>query len=370
MGNLAVMANVDVLLRSHAIELGFDRVGVASAMEPLTLDVERYEAFIDAGFHGSMAYLAEHRDVRRSAANPGILGGARSIVCVAERYAVREDARHDQAGIVSRIARYARGRDYHNHMRRRLRKLAAFVRSLGDGVEARPLCDTAPLLERAWASRAGLGFVGKNGMLICPGIGSYVLLGEVVTNLVLEPDVPERERCGRCTRCLDACPTSAFVRPHVLDARRCMSYLTIEHRGRCDPGLESAIAPRLFGCDTCQEVCPFNRPRAAYIDPGGPFDTLPQWREWALPRLLSADPASWSAQLAGSPLKRAHPTDWVRNALMACAPNEAPDVLARVRALVQDPQQPRWIHELASDVAIRLERSLVALPRDERHGDR
>ena len=185
-----------------------------------------------------MGYLADAREARRRLDTDAILEGARSVICVAERY-VRGGAPPGEAGkrgrgwsrVVQAIARYARGHDYHNHLRRRLRKLAAFVRTLGEGVEARPICDDAPVLERAWAARAGLGFVGKNGLLIAPGVGSFVLLGEVVTTLALLPDTPMAERCGSCTLCLDACPTGAFDAPFVLDPRRCISYLTIELRG-------------------------------------------------------------------------------------------------------------------------------------------
>src|SRR5262249_18003347 len=148
------------------------------------------------------------------------------------------------------IARYARGRDYHNGVRKKLRRLAAFVRGLG--ADARPLIDDAPILERAWAARAGLGFVGKNGMGIVPGTGSLLALGEGVTTLALTPDTPIDERCGTCTRCLDACPTHAFTRPFVLDARRCVSYLTIEKRGAIEDSLREGVGEHLFGCDDCQ----------------------------------------------------------------------------------------------------------------------
>src|SRR5580692_4007718 len=255
-------------IRAFARALAFDLVGFARADLRLEQDVARYEAFVASGMHGEMGWLADHGSVRARLDGDGILPGARSVICVARRYQ-RPPEREAEDGEAARsIARYARGRDYHKFMRKRLRRLATFVRSLGapDGphparVEARPMLDDAPVLERAWAARAGLGFVGKNGMLIAPGVGSMVLLGEVVTTLELEADAPlidRTERCGTCTRCLDACPTQAFVAPFVLDARRCISYLTIEHRSVIAPELREAVGGHLFGCDDCQTVCPFN----------------------------------------------------------------------------------------------------------------
>ena len=207
-----------------------------------------------------------------------ILPGAKSVVCVARRYARPRAEEADDPETARAIARYARGRDYHNGVRKKLRQLAAFLRRLGTDdapVHARPLVDDAPILERAWAARAGLGFVGKNGLLIVPGQGSLVLLGEVVTTLALTPDSPMPERCGACTRCLDACPTHAFVRPFVLDPRRCVAYLTIEQRGPVPEELREGVGEHLFGCDDCQTVCPFNQtdphvePGASRRTPGG-----------------------------------------------------------------------------------------------------
>jgi epoxyqueuosine reductase len=221
-----VTIDVDRLVREKALELGFDVIGVARADEPLGVEHERYRAFVDAGMHGTMGYLAERVEERRRLDTSAILEGARSVVCVGRRYARPVAAEETDPPLAKTIARYARGQDYHLFVRKKLRKLAEFIRALGPSVEARPLCDIEPIMERAWAARAGLGFVGKNGLVIVPGQGSFLLLGEVVTTLSLTPGVPMTERCGSCTRCLDACPTSAFVAPFVLDAtkrrpRRC-----------------------------------------------------------------------------------------------------------------------------------------------------
>ncbi|PKN48556.1 MAG: tRNA epoxyqueuosine(34) reductase QueG [Deltaproteobacteria bacterium HGW-Deltaproteobacteria-20] len=305
----AAMPDADAAVREKALSLGFDAVGVARADVPLEEDFARFEAFVRAGYHGTMGYLAEHGPVRQGLSGPGILPGARSVVCVAQRYAVRLPG--DPPGMVGRIARYARGLDYHKHVRRRLRKLADFVRSLEPGAVARPLVDTAPVLERAWAARAGLGFLGKNGMLIRPGLGSFTVIGEVVTSVRLTPDAPMMPRCGRCTACLRACPTEAFVSPYVLDARRCISYLTIEHRGAWQA--DARVAPWLFGCDVCQEVCPFNRAAGAWVEPGGPFDPLPRWQHIALADLATASPDQLDEMLQGSAMRRVRYEDWRRN---------------------------------------------------------
>jgi epoxyqueuosine reductase len=309
-------------VRAFARILAFDAVGITRADVRLEQDAARYETFIASGMHGEMGWLADNGPVRARLDGDGILQGARSVVCVARRYQrPTADDLHDG----ETVARYARGRDYHKFMRKRLRRLATFVRSLGapDGphparVHARPILDDAPVLERAWAARAGLGFVGKNGMLIAPGVGSMVLLGEVVTTLELEPDAPMTERCGSCTRCLDACPTEAFVAPFVLDPRRCVSYLTIEHRSAVAPELREGVGDHLFGCDDCQTVCPFNaaaRARAPLVrSDGDPFKPLERWSRLRLEDLLTIDDAGWSALTEGSPLRRAGRATIARNA--------------------------------------------------------
>lgn len=200
-------------------------------------------------------------------------------------------------------------------MRKKLRTLAKLVRTFG--AEARPLCDEEPILERAWAARAGLGFVGKNGLLIVPGVGSLVLLGEVVTTLAIEPDAPIAERCGSCTRCLDACPTNAFAAPFVLDPRRCISYLTIEHRSPVPEELREGIGAHLFGCDDCQTVCPFNtsarsKERDAVVDPR--FLPDPRWNEVTLGDLLVLDDDGFVRLREGSAIGRATRAGLARNA--------------------------------------------------------
>jgi epoxyqueuosine reductase len=350
-------ASFDALVREHAFELGFDVVGVARADEPLEIDHARYLEFVERGMHGRMGYLEKNAEARRRLDTSAILEGAKSVVCVGRRYARPAAEEERDAPLAKGIARYARGQDYHNHLKKKLRRLAAFVSSLGEGVRARALCDIEPVLERAWAARAGIGFVGKNGLVITPGQGSYQLLGEVVTTLELTPDTPIGERCGSCTRCLDACPTNAFVAPFVLDPRRCIAYMTIE-----DPELPSEphrekIGEHLFGCDVCQEACPYNRTAPPPPARTAPFHPLARWDRLDLDDLCGLDEAAWDATFQGTPLRRARRAGIVRNAVIVAlnrihrgAQGEAADVARRaIEAALQDPD-PR-VRELAVEAS-------------------
>lgn len=335
------------VLRAAAIRLGFDLVGFARADLDLTDDFTHYSAFVEAGMHGSMQWLAAHASSRRSLHTDAVLDGAKSVVCVAERHASSDD--FADPGVLPRIARYGRGRDYHNHFRRRVRKLAEAVRALGDGVQARPMVDTAPVLERAWATRAGLGFVGKSGMLISLTMGSYLSLGEVVTTLAIEPDrdEPLPSRCGRCTRCLDACPTAAFVAPYVIDARRCVSYLTIEHKGPCDPSLAGGVSPWLFGCDRCQEVCPYNRFPDVVARPGSRFAPLDRWAKTSLLELATIAQDAWTELATGTPLSRISVVELRRNIVMAAGAEPDPDSMRALAVIADDADNPSWLRTLA-----------------------
>lgn len=307
---------------ARARALGFDAVGVADARAPLDRDMDRYDAFLDAGYDGEMTWLRDHRELRRRVDVDGILEGARSVVCVAQRYQRSADDEAADPDFAKMVARYARGRDYHNGLRKKLRSLARLLRTLEEGAAARPLTDDAPILERAWAARAGLGFVGKNGMLIVPGDGSFVLLGEVVTTVELDVGAPMAERCGSCRACLDACPTGAFPAPFVLDARRCVSYLTIELRSPIDDSLRRGVGEHLFGCDDCQTVCPFNKGARSALGRGlgrergvaDRYRPLDRWATTDLAALLSATDDAFRTLTEGSPLHRATREGLARNA--------------------------------------------------------
>src|SRR2546429_341031 len=236
------------LVKSRALELGFDRVAIGSAgPPPHAADFERW---LDSGRAGTMDYLAETREARLDPAR--LLPGCRSVIAVALNYARADEP--EWRG----VARYARSADYHDTMRPRLHALRDHV-SAAAGAQSRASLDTSAVLERDLAAAAGLGWIGKNTNLITPGLGSYYFIGIVLTTAVLAADDPMPDRCGTCTACLDACPTAAFDAPYALDARRCIAYLTIEHRGPIAEEFHAPIGEWLFGCDVCQEVCPWNR---------------------------------------------------------------------------------------------------------------
>ncbi|HTE56065.1 MAG TPA: tRNA epoxyqueuosine(34) reductase QueG [Kofleriaceae bacterium] len=307
------------LILEEARALGFHRVGIGPAGP--ALGHAAYEAWLAAGMHGEMDYLAadDHRGGRADLR--AILAGARSVVAVA----LAHDASLVPAERLTRpsgqVARYARGRDYHLVMKEMLRELAARVgRHAGRPVAARPCVDTAPVLEREVAARAGLGFVGKNNMLIAPGIGSYVLLGELLLDVELEPSAAEAPaaRCGECRACLDACPTGAFVGPFQLDARRCISYLTIEHRGPIPRELRPLIGTRVFGCDVCQEVCPFNAAAPARVEPAPALRSSGPDRDWLdLVRVLGLGTAQLRRLVRRTSLRRAGRDGLLRNVCVA-----------------------------------------------------
>jgi len=300
---------------AEARAAGFARVGVARA-EPLGVEAERLAAWLAAGRHGEMGYMAESAAARvdptlahGAPGGPGLLPSARSVIVLAMPYA-RDAARVGPAP--GRVARYARGRDYHNVAGRRARTLAKWLRR--EGHKARATCDTMPIMERAWAERAGLGFLGKNCCLIIPGLGSHVVLATVLTSAELAPDAPQTERCGACTLCLDACPTRAFAAPRELDARRCISYLTIEASGPAPEPLRPAVGDWLFGCDACQDVCPFNRTALPPEETTRAFAPDPRWDAHDAAALLRMDEESFATFAAGSPIQRPGRRGMARNA--------------------------------------------------------
>jgi epoxyqueuosine reductase len=288
--------------------LGFARVGIARA-ERLSPVAERLDAWLAAGYHGGMDYMRRTADVRVDPNHPGMLAEARSVVVLAAAYpGVASPAPTPSPG---RIARYAQGRDYHNVLHRRLKGLIRLLRS--EGFAARASVDSMPVMERAWAQRAGIGFIGKNCCLIVPGLGSHVFLCAVITSAPLDADSPMSERCGDCRLCLERCPTRAFVSARVMDARRCISYLTIEHRGCIDDGLRPEMEDWLFGCDACQDVCPYNRAARAAGAASSDFAASARWERLDAEALLQMDDARFAIFAAGSPLRRARREGIARN---------------------------------------------------------
>lgn len=268
-------------LAAIARELGFSRAAVVPVEAPRRHAL--YTSWLAAGHAGEMAYLASPEHVAARGDLTTLLGEARSLIVVALAYDRADPIPPDQL-LRGRIARYARGDDYHLVMRDKLVALAdRLATELGRPVASRPCVDSAPVLEREWAERGGLGFVAKNTMLIAPGLGSYVVLGELLVDVELDStrDEPATTRCGTCRSCLDACPTGAFVDAFVLDARRCISYLTIEHQGPIPVELRAKIGTWVVGCDVCQEVCPFNAGKGSDTPPA----LTPRTLDHALPDL-------------------------------------------------------------------------------------
>ncbi len=298
-------------LTAWALELGFDRAGVA-ALGPASTG-HAYLAWLERGDQAGMAYL-EHRVESRLDPRT-LLPGARSAICVALHYAPRPAENEPLGDLWPRVARYARGRDYHNFMGRRLRRLAARIRREFPGTAARAYVDTGPVLERELAAAAGLGAVGKNTMLLHPRGGSYFLLGEVLTTLELEPDQPLADLCGSCSRCLEACPTGALAAPYRLDSRRCISYWTIEHRGPIDTEMRDELGGWVFGCDLCQEACPWNA--GPPFSERGEFALAEERRDLDLGGLLALTGTDYRGRFRGSPLQRAGREGLQRNAALA-----------------------------------------------------
>ena len=296
------------VVKARARELGFDRVAIGPAEPPEHGDA--LEAWLDAGYAGTMDYLDRGRAERLDPAR--LLPGCRSVVAVAMSYNPGSSSDDDW----SPVSRYARGRDYHDVIRPRLVQLAEFIRSAAGGrIASRAAVDTSAVLERDLAARAGLGWIGKNTNLLTPSLGSYFFIGIVLTTVELPFDQAEPDRCGTCTACLDACPTRAFVAPYVLDARRCISYLTIEHRGDIADELAGQIGEWLFGCDVCQEVCPWNRKAEPGHEPAlGPSGSL-----GALETLLELDPQAFRARFRGSAITRTRRAGLLRNAAIVLA---------------------------------------------------
>jgi epoxyqueuosine reductase len=320
-------------IRTWALKLGFEAAGIA-AVEPLEARAH-FEAWLAAGRNGAMGYLAGPKHRERRADPARILPGIRSVVCVALCHEPARDAARDLR--LGRIARYAAGEDYHRVMRDRLRGLQRFIGEVAlPGARALWYSDTGAILERGWAERAGLGWIGKHSGLLSERFGSWFLLGEILVDRALEPDPPvARERCGTCARCIEACPTGAIVAPYQLDARLCISYLTIELRGPIPRGLRPLVGDWIFGCDVCQEVCPWNR----FAPPAREARLHARTLEgWTLERFLTLDEAGFDALFAGSPIRRAQRAGFVRNVCVALGNRgEAGAVPALAMALASDP---------------------------------
>lgn len=326
-------------VKSRALALGFDLCGIARAR---ALDPAPLEKWLSRGWDAGLAYMRERRAERE---DPRVLlPGAKSVVVVAASYGPRDreggaerlEQHPADAAPGLRVARYAQGRDYHNVLTKKARKLAAWMRAeLGARVYSE--VDAGAVAEKAWAQEAGLGWIGKNGLLIHERYGSWLLLGALVTDLPLEPDAPHPDRCGDCAACIPACPTQAIPEPRFVDSRRCLAFHTIEHRGPIPPELAARAEGRVFGCDACQEACPWNR-RAL---PGTlvQLQARPGQRRLALDDVLSLTDGEMRRRYEGTPLMRAQRDGLVRSAL-AVAPRPLPaHAQAGAERLLGDPAE-------------------------------
>ncbi|HOW70602.1 MAG TPA: tRNA epoxyqueuosine(34) reductase QueG [Phycisphaerae bacterium] len=301
-----------------ALDAGFDLAAIAP-VESIRR-AQYYIEWLEAGRHGEMEYLRRTRDVRVNPAR--LLDGARAVIVLADSYwqkASPHPSSKDAGEPRGRIARYAWGRDYHRVMRKKLDRLAEAMRAtIAEPLQVRCCVDTAPIIEREAAAAAGLGWIGKNTLVVHPRLGSFFFLGAVVTTLDLEPGQPMTDHCGTCRRCLDACPTGALTAPYQMDARRCVSYLTIEHRSDIPGDLAARMGDWVYGCDVCQEVCPRNRSIPVTREPAYEVqdpDALAPWP--VLTEVAHWSEAQRQLRLAGSAMKRASLAMWHRNAALA-----------------------------------------------------
>ena len=352
MVNAGEIAALKQDLAAEAARLGFAAFGIAGAAED-PVRATRLEQWLDADMHGQMQWMADRLPHRRSP--QGLWSEAQSVIALGMSYAPATDplalADHPDR---ARISVYAQGRDYHDVVKKALKALARWLvdqaarRGLGE-VGVKVFVDTAPVMEKPLGQAAGLGWQGKHTNLVSQNHGSWLFLGAIYTTLAFAPDPPGRDRCGSCDACQRACPTGAFPAPYRLDARRCISYLTIEHKGPVPDEFRAGLGNRIYGCDDCLAVCPWNKfARAAHTQQA----FLPR-AELTAPRLaelLALDDAGFRALFSGSPIKRIGRDRFVRNCLYAAGNSGDPALLAPVRALLDDPDEAvadaaRWAVE-------------------------
>jgi epoxyqueuosine reductase len=322
------MAALEDRIKHKAHSLGFELAGIAPATP--ADGFERLRQWLEHGFAGEMAYMERHAEERRDPSS--ILLDVRSVVMVAMNY--KQD--DDRAGM-AQVARYARGDDYHDVLRGRLKQLLAWIQAETPSCEGRCVVDTAPLLERDYARRAGLGWFGKNTMLLNKRLGSYFLLGALLLDLDLRPDPPhETSHCGTCTACLDACPTQAFVGPGWLDSRRCISYLTIELRGPIPSDLREPMGGWLFGCDICQEVCPWNRKSPSGTEPA--LQSRHDWEALDPAKLLGLSAEEFRQRFRGTALMRSKRGGLLRNAAIVLGNRGSMTDMPALERALTDPE--------------------------------
>ncbi|GBD53543.1 tRNA epoxyqueuosine(34) reductase QueG [Microcystis aeruginosa NIES-298] len=294
-------------IKEKALELGFHGVGIAS-VDSQDLAVSHLKSWLERGYQADMDWMTnpKRQDIKT------LWPEVRSLICLALNYYTPQQ--HSQEQNHGKISRYAWGRDYHKVLSKKLKALSQWLESQGEQIQTRYYVDTGPVQDKVWAQRAGIGWIAKNGNLITRNYGSWVFLGEILTNLPLEPDRPHSAHCGTCSRCLSACPTQAIVSPYVVDANRCIAYHTIENRAVTLP---TEIAKNLqgwvAGCDICQDVCPWNQ-RFAQVTDVEDFQPRPENLSPRLEELANLTIEEWDRRFISSALRRIKPQQWRRNA--------------------------------------------------------
>jgi len=321
-------------IKAEAARLGIAACGIAPAAED-PLRAARLEQWLADGNHGAMEWMETRADQRKGPQS--LWPGARSVIALGMSYAPAADpmalaSEPERA----RISVYAQGADYHDVIKRALKALARWLVAEAPGIELKVFVDTAPVMEKPLGEAAGIGWQGKHTNLVSRTHGSWLFLGAIYTSLALEPDGPHADRCGTCTACQTACPTDAFPAPYQLDARRCISYLTIEHKGPIPQEFRAALGNRIYGCDDCLAVCPWN----SFASTAAANKAFLPRAELAAPRLaelLALDDAGFRALFAGSPIKRIGRDRFVRNCLYAAGNSGAAALMAPVQRLLADP---------------------------------
>jgi len=294
-------------VKRKALELGFHKVGIAAVGDDTENSV-RLRRWLEQGYQADMGWMA--RPARQDICQ--LMPGVRSVIAVALNYYTGEVRSPDPT--LGKIARYGWGRDYHRVMDKRLKALTRWLLEQGDHIEARFYADTGPVQDKVWAERAGIGWIAKNSNVITREYGSWVFLGEVLTNLELAPDRPHTQHCGTCTRCIVACPTGAIAQPFVVDANRCIAYHTIENRAESLPeSIKANLQGWVAGCDICQDVCPWNQRFAQETDVED-FQPYPGTVNPTLAELAELSDEAWGDRFQGSALRRIKPAMWRRNA--------------------------------------------------------
>ncbi len=333
MVNAPAMHDLQARLRAEAARLGFAAIGFAPATDD-PVRAARLEQWLGEGHHGTMEWMETRAEVRRGPQS--LWPEARSVIALGMSYAPdRDPLALEVVGDRARISVYAQGRDYHDVVKKALKALARWLVAETPGTELKVFVDTAPVMEKPLGEAAGIGWQGKHTNLVSRVHGSWLFLGAIYTTVELAPDAPHSDRCGTCNACQDACPTQAFPAPYRLDARRCISYLTIEHKGPVPMEFRKALGNRIYGCDDCLAVCPWNK----FADVAARHRAFVPRAELVAPRLaelLALDDAGFRALFAGSPIKRVGRGRFVRNCLYAAGNSGDAALAGPVRALADD----------------------------------